>query len=208
MRILIADDHAVVRRGLREILSAELSPLEIGEAADAAETLQSIRRDHWDAVVLDITMPGGGGMDVLKQIRSSHPSLPVIVLSMHPEDQYALRALRAGAAGYVTKDAAPEELVAAIRKALSGGKYVSDSLAQRLAAGVAAGLDGPSHSALSDREYEVMCMLAGGTSVSGIAIELSLSVKTVSTYRSRILSKMGMASNAELTRYAMTEGLL
>lgn len=208
MRVLIADDHAVVRRGLMEILEEEFPAATFGEAADTPEALQQIRKHKWDVVVLDITMPGGSGLDVLRDSRSLHPNLPVLVLSMHPEEQYALRALKAGAAGYLTKETAPEELVAAIKTVLAGRKYVSASLAQDLAWRLEADSERPIHEALSDREHEVMLMIASGKTVSQVAEELSLSVKTVSTYRARILSKMGMKTNADLTRYAMENKLL
>ena len=208
MRFLIADDHAVVRRGLREILEEEIPGAEFGEAADTREALEQIRKHDWDVVVLDITMPGGSGLDVLRDSKGIRPNLAVLVLTMHPEDQYAVRALKAGAAGYLTKESAPEELVTAIRTILAGRKYVSASLAQGLALRLANGNDGPLHETLSDREHEVMLMLAAGTMVSHIAEELSLSVKTVSTYRTRILDKMGMKTNADLTRYAMENDLL
>ena len=208
MRFLIADDHAVVRRGLREILEEEIPGAEFGEAADTREALEQIRKHDWDVVVLDITMPGGSGLDVLRDSKGIRPNLAVLVLSMHPEDQYAVRALKAGAAGYLTKESAPEELVTAISTILAGRKYVSASLAQGLALRLANGNDGPLHETLSAREHEVMLMLAAGTMVSHIAEELSLSVKTVSTYRTRILDKMGMKTNADLTRYAMENDLL
>lgn len=208
LRILIADDHAVVRRGLIEILKEAFPAAECGEAEDAGQALQEIRRRHWDILVLDITMPGRSGLDVLKDVHSTHPSLPVLVLSIHPEDQYALRVLKAGAAGYLTKDTAPKKLVQAVRRALAGGKYVSDTLAERLVLGVRTGLDAPLHAGLSDREDEVLRMIASGQTVSDIAHELSLSVKTVSTYRARILAKMGMRTNADLTRYAIENGLV
>ena len=208
MRVLIADDHAVVRRGLREILEEEFPGAEFGEAADTREALEQIRKHDWDVIILDITMPGGSGLDVLRDSKGIRPNLAVLVLSMHPEDQYAVRALKAGAAGYLTKESAPEELVTALRTILAGRKYVSASLAQGLALRLANGNDGPLHETLSDREHEVMLMLAAGRMVSQIAEELSLSVKTVSTYRTRILDKMGMKTNADLTRYAMEHDLL
>lgn len=208
MRILIADDHAVVRHGLKEILAEEFRPAEFGEAQDGPQTLRLIMKQKWDVVVLDITMPGMSGLDVLKNLKNARPNLPAIVLSMHPEDQYALRALKAGASGYLTKETAPEELVAAVKKALAGKKYVSASLAEGLALRLADGCEGPPHQELSDREYEVMVMLASGKAVSEISEELSLSIKTVSTYRSRILEKMKMNTNADLTRYAMENKLV
>lgn len=208
MRVLLVDDHAVVRRGLREILEGEFTGAKFGEAGDAAEAHKALRDHDWDVVVLDITMPGRNGLDVLKDLKSTHPDLPALVLSMHPEEQYAIRALQNGAAGYLTKETAPEELVEAIRKVLAGGRYISASLAEDLAFRLKAGLKGQLHEALSDREYEVMRLLASGETVSQIAAELSLSVKTISTYRTRILDKMGMTTNVELTRYAMDKGLL
>lgn len=208
MRVLIADDHAVVRRGLMEILEEEFPGVEFGQAADTPEALQQLRRHKWDVVMLDITMPGGSGLDVLRDSKSLHPNLPVLVLTMHPEEQYALRALKAGAAGYLTKEKAPEELITAVKTVLAGRKYVSASLAQDLASRLEADSERPIHEALSDREHEVMLMIASGKTVSQVAEELSLSVKTVSTYRARILKKMGMKTNADLTRYAMESKLL
>lgn len=208
MRVLMVDDHAVMRRGLKEILEEQFDDLEVGEAATAAEALQNIHSQDWDVVVLDITMPGRSGLDVLRELKSARPKLPALVLSMHPEDQYAVRALKAGAAGYLTKEAAAEELVVAIKRVLTGKKYVSASLAANLASLLEAGSDGPVHETLSDREYQVLCMIALGRTVSEIAGALSLSVKTVSTYRARILSKMQMKTNAELMRYALEQGLV
>ena len=208
MRVLLVDDHAVVRRGLREILEGEFTGAKFGEAGDAAEAHKALRDHDWDVVVLDITMPGRNGLDVLKDLKSTHPDLPALVLSMHPEEQYAIRAIQNGAAGYLTKETAPEELVKAIRKVLAGGRYISTSLAEDLAFRLKVGLKGQLHEALSDREYEVMRLLASGETVSQIAAELSLSVKTISTYRTRILDKMGMTTNVELTRYAMDKELL
>lgn len=208
MRILIADDHAVVRCGLKEILAEEFQPAEFGEAEDGPQTLRLIMKQKWDVVLLDITMPGMNGLEVLKNLKSMRPNLPVLMLSMHPEDQYAVRALKAGASGYLTKETAPEELVAAVTKALARQKYVSPSLAEGLALRLADGCEGPLHQKLSDREYEVMVMLASGKTASEISEEMSLSVKTVSTYRSRILEKMKMKTNADLTRYAMENKLV
>ena len=208
MKILIVDDHAVVRRGLKEILEEEFEAAEFGEAGNAADALRELRAAQWDVVVLDIALPGRSGMEVLKGAADRRPKSPILVLSMYPEEQYAIRALKAGAAGYLTKETAPEELVAAVRKILDGGTYVSASLAEKLA--VSLGQDGekPAHELLSNREYEVMCMIAAGESVSQIAARMSLSVKTVSTYRARVLRKMGMRTNAELMRYALKAGLV
>ena len=208
VRILLADDHAVVRHGLKEILEEEFGSAEFGEAEDGPHTLRLILKQKWDVVVLDISMPGMNGIEVLKNIKSIHPNVPVLVLSMYKEDQYALRALKAGANGYLTKETAPEELIAAVKKAIDRRRYVSESLAEGLAFRLADDYEGPLHEKLSDREYEVMVMLASGMAVSETAEELSLSVKTVSTYRSRILDKMGMKTNADLTRYAMENNLV
>src|SRR6266480_836273 len=208
MRILIADDHAVVRRGLKQILADEFKQAHFGEAANAREALDRLRKENWDAVVLDITMPGRSGLEALKEIREEKPKLPVLVLSMHPEDQFAVRVLKSGASGYMTKESAPEELVGAIKKVLAGGRYVSPSLAEKMAAYLAIDTPKPPHERLSDREFAVLRMIASGKTVSQIAVELSLSVKTVSTYRTRILEKTGMTSNAELTHYAIKNQLV
>jgi len=210
MKVLVADDHPVVRRGLIEILEEAFDRIEVGQAGSAPEAVRRIHEERWDLVVLDLTMPGGGGLEVLGEVASTCPDLPVVVLSMHPEERYAVRSLRAGAAGYVVKDAAPEQLVAAVRKALDGGTYVSHRLGERLADSLKAGdeADAPPHEALSDREHQVMLLLAVGRTATEIAEELSLSVKTVSTYRTRIMRKMRMRSNAELARYAFEKSLL
>jgi DNA-binding NarL/FixJ family response regulator len=208
MRILLVDDHPVVRKGLMELLAEKFNRAVFGEAKDACEALEHVRKQNWDIVVLDISLPGRSGLDILKDIKQLRPRTPVFVLSIHPEDQFAMRVLRAGGAGYMTKDMAPEELVQAIRKVLSGGKYVSSRLAEKLALELASPAERPSHKALSDREFQVMRMIASGKTVSEIADELILSVKTVSTYRQRALLKMGMKTNAELTRYAIKNGLV
>jgi DNA-binding NarL/FixJ family response regulator len=210
LKALIADDHAVVRRGLKEILADAFDVSGFGEAGTAAQVLELARKQHWDILILDITMPGRNGLEVLKEVKHAYPKLPVLVLSMHPEDQFAIRTLKAGAAGYMTKENAPEELIKAIRKVLSGGKYVSDALAEKLAAQVAteAEAEKSPHEALSDREYQVMRMIASGKAVGTIAEELALSVKTISTYRARILEKMRMKNNAEITHYVLANQLL
>ena len=208
LKILIADDHPIVRQGLKQILSEESDMGAFGEAQNSQQVLELVRKQDWDIVVLDITMPGRGGIDVLKELKHQRPKLPVLILSMHPENQYAVRALKAGAAGYVTKGSAQEELVKAIRKILRGGKYVSPTLAQKLAFNLEAEAEKPLHETLSDREYQVMLMIASGKTVSQIAEELSLSVKTIGTYRARILEKMKMKTNAELTHYAIKNGLV
>lgn len=207
-RVLIADDHAVVRQGLKQILADDFSTAVVGEASTGQEVLDLLKEQSWDIVVLDITMPGKSGLDVLKEIKHSHPKLPVLVLSMHPEDQFAMRVLKAGASGYMTKETAPEELVKAIKKVLGGGKYISMEFAEKIAFTWNAAGEKPLHEALSDREYQVLCMIASGKTVSQIADELALSVKTISTYRMRILEKMKMKNNAELTHYAIKNGLI
>jgi len=208
LRALIADDHAIVRRGLKEILAEEFDVAGFGEASTASQVLELIHKQNWDILVLDITMPGRSGLEVLKEVKHEHPQLPVLVLSMHPEDQFAIRTLKAGAAGYMTKENAPDELIKAIRKVLSGGKYVSPSLAEKLAAELATDGEKPPHEILSDREYQVMQMIASGKTVRVIAHELSLSVKTISTYRARILEKMKMKNNAELIHYVLSNHLV
>ena len=208
IRILIGDDHAIVREGLKQIL-AETSDMAVaGEAANGQEVLEQVSKNDWDLLLLDIAMPGRGGMDILKQLRSERPELPVLMLSMYPEEQYAVRALKAGASGYLTKESAPEELIAAIRKVSEGGKYVSSSLAEKLAVYLETDHEKPVHELLSDREYQVMLMIASGKTVKQIADELSLSVKTISTYRSRTLRKMEMKNNAEITYYAIKHALV
>jgi len=207
IRILIADDHAIVRAGLKQILEGIPDMILADEAANGHELLEKVRRNHYDVIVLDITMPGGGGIEVLNRLKEEQPKLPVLALSIHPEDQYGKRMLKAGASGYLSKESAPAELVTAIRKVYSGGLYVSPHLAEKLAADLAARATGPLHEELSDREYQVMIMIGNGATITDIAAELNLSAKTVSTYRSRILEKMKMRSNAELTRYIVTNQL-
>jgi two-component system invasion response regulator UvrY len=208
IRILIADDHPVVRAGLKQIL-AEASDIKItGEAADGHEVLARVREGDFDVVLLDLTIPGITGIDVLKQVKTEKPALPVLILSVHPEDHYAVRVLRAGAAGYLTKASVPEQLVQAVRKVYQGGKYVSAALAEKLAEELEAGWAHLPHESLSDREYQVLCMIASGKTMTEIAEALALSVKTVSTYRARILEKMRMQTNAELTSYAVKNNLV
>jgi two-component system, NarL family, invasion response regulator UvrY len=208
MRILLTDDHAVVRQGLKQILAAEFRKAEFGEAGNAPEAIEKIWRESWDVAVLDISMPGRSGLEVLKEIKRSRPRLPVLVLSMHPEDQFAVRLLKAGAAGYMTKESAPAELVGAVKKVMAGGRYVSPALAEKMASYLAVDVQTPPHERLSDREFLVLRLIASGKPVSAIAKELSLSVKTISTYRTRILQKMGMANSAELTHYAIQNHLV
>jgi DNA-binding NarL/FixJ family response regulator len=205
---LIADDHAVVRRGLREILQEEPGLAVVAEAADGREALEAVRRMTLDVVVLDVTMPGRNGIEALDAIRRLRPSLAVLVLSVHPEDQFALRLLKAGAAGYLCKDSAPDELVKAIRRVAQGGKYISPSLTDSLVSQLQAPAAEPLHGSLSAREFEVLLALASGRRVKEIAARHNLSVKTVSTYRSRVFRKLGVQSNAALTLYAVRQGLI
>jgi two-component system invasion response regulator UvrY len=203
MNILIADDHTVVRQGLKQILALEPDMVVVGEAKNASETLDLARTLDWDVAILDYSMPDGNGLNVLKEIKQSFPRRPVLILSMHPEDSIGVSVLRAGAAGYINKECASEELTVAIRKAVNGKKYVSASLAERLAVEIEAGSRGLPHESLSDREYRVMWLIASGKSITHIAEELSLSPNTVSTYRIRILKKLKLESNADLVRYAI-----
>jgi two-component system, NarL family, invasion response regulator UvrY len=208
IKIVMADDHPIVRAGLKQIL-ADASDIEVvGEAGDGHEILKLIRKGGVDVVLLDITMPGLMGLDALKQMSVENPKLPILVLSMHPEEQYAIRVLKAGASGYLTKAAAPEQLIGAIRKVYRGGRYVSPALAEKLALGLKSGATGLPHETLSDREYQVLCSISSGKTVKEIAAELSLSEKTISTYRTRILEKMNMKSNAELTHYGIKHDLV
>ncbi len=206
MRVLIADDHAIVRKGLR-LIAEESGQISVDEAADGQEALDKLRQDRWDALVLDISMPGRHGLDVLQAVHDLQPQLPVLILSMHPEEQYAMRVLKAGASGYMNKDTAPGELVRAIQKIVNGGKYISATLAEKLASEIAGDGDKLPHEKLSDREYRVLIMIGDGKSVGQIADELSLSVKTISTYRSRLLEKMNLRSNADLIRYTIDHDL-
>jgi two-component system, NarL family, invasion response regulator UvrY len=208
MNILIVDDHPSFRRGVKEILTEELNPVKIGEAGDAQEMLDLVHRKKWDLVVMDISMPGQTGPEALKAVKEACPALPVLVLSMHPEDQYAIRMFKAGADGYLTKASAPSELVRAIKKVMAGGQYVSPTLGEKLAVTVKSGIEQAPHERLSDREYQVLCFIASGKTVSEIAEAVNLSVTTISTYRTRILEKMNMKNNSEITRYAMQEGLV
>ena len=208
MKILITDDHAVVRSGLKQILAEEFTRAEFGEATNAQEAIDRVWKENWDVVVLDITMPGRSGLEVLKEIKKSRPKLPVLVLSMHPEDQFAVRLLKIGAAGYMTKESAPNELVGAVKKVMAGGRYVSPALAERMASYLAIDVQTPPHERLSDREFLVLRQIASGKTPTAIAKELGLSVKTISTYRMRILEKMSMSNSAELTHYAIQNQLV
>jgi DNA-binding NarL/FixJ family response regulator len=209
IKVLIADDHAVVRSGLKQILDETSGEIQVqGEAANGREVLEKVQSQDWDVLVLDITMPGRSGLDILKDIRHLKPGLPVLILSMHAEEQFATRMLKAGASGYLNKESAPEELVKAIRKVCSGGKYVSAAQAERMVSELTSESDKPPHELLSDREYEILCLIASGKTPTQIAKQLNLSVKTVSTYRSRILEKMKLETNAQLTHYAIKGGLV
>lgn len=207
-KVLIADDHPLFRRGLKDILQAQPDIELVGEADTGHRTLEMARKQRWDALVLDITMPGLGGMEILNTLKKEQPKLPVLILSAHPENQYAVRALRTGAAGYMTKETAPQELIRGLRRILQGGKYVSDTLAEKLAIDVSSPRDKKPHELLSHREYEIMRMIASGKSLGKIASKLALSPRTVSTYRSRILDKMHMKTNTDLIRYALENKLI
>jgi two-component system invasion response regulator UvrY len=203
IRVLIADDHAILRRGLKEILVRELTGTFFGEAKDTQEVLARTQSDDWDLLILDISMPGRSGLDVLRDVRARRPKLPILVLSMHPEDQYGKRVLRAGASGFMNKESAPEELIKAVQKVLAGGRYVSPRLAEKLASDLSDEVQRDVQEALSQREFEVLRMIALGKTIGQIAEELHLSVSTVSTYRARILEKMEMKTTAELMQYAL-----
>lgn len=208
LRILIADDHTVVRKGLQQILHDQFPTAYIQEVTDAEELIKHVMASTWDVVISDLSMPGRSGLDALQQIKLSHPKLPVLILSIHPEEQYALRALKSGAAGYLSKDTAPDELVKAVQKVLLGKKYISQSIAEKLANTFSSDTATNPHENLSDREFDVMKLLANGKSVSEIADMLSLSVTTVSTYRARVMAKMDMKSNSDLTKYALEHKLI
>ncbi|MBX3344981.1 MAG: response regulator transcription factor [Nitrospira sp.] len=206
--ILVVDDHAVVRQGVRQILSEQFQDAVVGEAASAQEMMEQMRRHNWDVVVLDVGMPGKSGLDALKDLKQASPKLPVLVLSAYPEDQLARRMLKAGAAGYLNKDSAPNELVRALRKILGGGKFVSAAVAELLASNLDDHCEKPLHEQLSDREYQVMCLIAVGKSLKEIADDLCVGVSTINTYRARILEKMQLRNNTELTHYALENRLV
>jgi DNA-binding NarL/FixJ family response regulator len=208
MRIIIADDHAVVRKGLRQMLQEEFPSAYIVETADSDDLLNLVMREQWDVVISDISMPGRGGLEVLQQIHQEFPKLPVLILSVHPEDQYAIRVLKAGASGYLSKESAPGEVVNAVHRVLMGKKYITPSLADKLADSLDKDTEKLPHEFLSDREFEVFKLLAAGRSVSEIGEKLSLSSTTISTYRSRVMVKMNMKTNADLTLYAAENNLL
>jgi DNA-binding NarL/FixJ family response regulator len=208
MKILLADDHTVVRKGLKQILAEAFKRATFGEAGTGQQALERVWKEPWDIVILDLTMPGRSGLEVLKEIKQTRPKLPVLILSMHPEDQFAVRLLKAGAAGYMTKESAAEELVGAVNKAIAGGRYVSAKFGEKLAGLLANNGGDVPHESLSDREFLILRLIASGKPVSLIARELSLSVKTISTYRVRLLEKMAMTNNAQLVQYAFQHHLV
>jgi len=208
IKVIIADDHPIVRAGLKQIITEDGTITVAGEASKGSELLAQVRRKDFDVVLLDLSMPGMDGIDVLKQLKIEKPNIPVIILTVHPESQYALRILKAGASGYLTKDSASDELIRAIRKVNGGGKYISQTLAEKIAFTLDGDAGKPPHETLSDREYQVLCLIGSGKTVSQIADTLALSVKTVSTYRTRILEKMQLSNNAELIHYAIQNQLV
>jgi two-component system, NarL family, invasion response regulator UvrY len=208
IKILIVDDHPIVRAGIKQILAETSDMVAADEAGSGQEVLHLIQKKNYDVILLDISMPGRSGLEVLKDLKKEKPKTPVLILSIYPEEQYAIRALRAGAAGYLTKSSAPNELVSAIRKISSGGRYITEALAEKLASYFATDLKKPLQETLSDREYQVMLMIAAGKTVTEIAGELCLSVKTISTYRTHILEKMYLKNNSEIARYALQNDLL
>ncbi|HEY5310016.1 MAG TPA: response regulator transcription factor [Casimicrobiaceae bacterium] len=208
IRIVIADDHAILRQGVRQILLAQSDMDVVGEAANYSEVMQQVRREECDVLLLDIAMPGKNGIDTLKQVKQEYPKLSVLVLSMYPEDQYAIRALKAGASGYLTKVTAADQLVHAIRQVTRGRRYITAELAESLAANISGNQDVPAHELLSDREFQTLRQIAAGRTLAQIGEELALSPKTVSVYRARLLAKLQLSTNAELTRYALEHKLV
>jgi len=208
IKLLVADDHAIVRKGIEQIIAETTDIVVSDEARNGQEVMAKAAKNVYDLVLLDIAMPGRDGLEVLKELKKQRPKLAVLMLSMYPEEQYAIRALRSGASGYLTKESAPDELIAAIRKVSSGGKYISSSLAEKIVHKMGHDADTPIHEQLSDREYEIFIKLASGKTLTEIADELALSVKTISTYRARLLVKMNMRSNAEITKYAIENKLV
>jgi len=208
LRVLIADDHPVVRQGVKQILTEELELQQFGEARNAKEVLENVSRKKWDILILDINLPDMNGLEILRQLKKVHPDLPVLVLTVFDEDQIAIRVLKAGASGFVTKETMPNELIAAVKKIHSGGRYVSPSLAEKLVFNIYSEDEKPVHHRLSNREYQVICLIAAGKSVKQIAEELYLSIQTIRTYRTRILEKMEMGTDADLIHYAIQHGLI
>lgn len=208
IRILIADDHAIVREGLKQVISTTDDMAVAGEAADGLEALEQVRKHDWDVIVLDMTMPGISGIDLIKRLRKEKHGLHVLVLSMHREDQFAVRALKAGASGYLTKGSAPDVLISAIRRVAGGGKYISRALAEKLAFEVDPFEEKPLHETLSDREYQVLRMISSGKNINQIAEELSLSANTVSTHKHRLMRKLNVSNNAELIQYALSQEIV
>lgn len=208
MRVLIADDHEIVRRGLRELLTKELGRVEVGEAGDSRSTMEQLASGRWDLLVLDINMPGRSGLEILEEARRLCPKMPVLVLSMYPEEEFAVRAFKLGASAYINKRCAAEELVVAIRKIMTGGKYVTPALAERILADISGEKPAAPHQLLSPRELQVLRMIASGKTMKEVAYELALSEKTVATYRARVAEKLGLSTNVELTRYAIKHGLV
>jgi two-component system invasion response regulator UvrY len=207
MKFLVADDHAIVRKGLVQLLREAFPAADVTEVANSHEVLEAVGKQIWDVILLDISMPGRNGIETLKQIRANGVKAPVLMLSMHPEEQYAVRVLKAGASGFLNKESATEELLAAVHKVLSGRKYITASVAEKLAETLGENSEKPAHELLSDREMQVLQHIAAGKTVSEIAEEISLSVNTISTYRTRILEKLSLNNNAELTRYALDNHL-
>ena len=208
IRIVLADDHTIVREGLKQLLCAAAEFQVVGEARDGHEVMKQVRENDFDVLLLDMSMPGKSGTDLIRQVKSEKPKLRVLILSMHEEEQYAVRAIKAGSSGYLTKESASAQLVSAIRKVAGGGAFISAAVAEQLALGAMPQAEGTPHSSLSDREFQVLCMLANGKSVTDIGEELNLSVKTVSTHKARLMQKMNMASQADLIRYAITHRLV
>ena len=207
-RILIADDHGIVRKGLKETLEEELGKVVFGEAENGRQVIEQVWKQKWDLVLLDINMEGRSGLEILEEIRKSHPALPVLILSMYPEEEFAVRAIKQGAAGYINKRRASEELVAAVKRVLEGGRYITSTVAEKLAADLQRESSQLPHETLSNREFQVMRMIASGKSLKEIAADLSISAKTVGTYHTRLFQKMGMNSDIELTRYALAKKLV
>ena len=208
MKVLIIDDHALVRRGMISLLKEHFDSVEVGEADDAKTGIAELLRAHWDLALVDISMPGRNGLELIEDIKREKPALPVLVISTHSERDYALRALKSGASGYVAKQSAADVLVTAVERVVSGGRYISPALAEQLAGALVGESPGASHDSLSNRELQVLRLIASGKTIKEISADLALSAKTVATYRSRIADKMSLASNVELTRYAMQHGLV